>query len=485
MKGGYRVKLSKRQEQIAQIVREEGPVTGSAIAEHLEVTRSALRSDLSVLTMLGVLDARPNVGYYYVGLSKETQTAERLKSFLVSDVLSQAVVVNGDTSLYDTIVTLFTEDVGTILVCDGSYLVGVVSRKDLLRASMGQTDSHTMPISMIMTPVSKVIAVEPTDTLVEAAQKMIDYEVDCLPVVVREDVGNKKRLKVVGRVSKTTVAKVFLECSIQKIIYAISDSLGETAEAVARATASQYDKEQIEIVRVPYIDSESQIDEVIDDAKRGNHVICHTIVSASLRKYLHEKVAEYNIPAVDIMGPVLDAVGTIATTKPRMTAGMVHKLDQEYFKKVEAIEFAVKYDDGKNPSGFEKADIVIIGVSRTSKTPLSMFLAYKKIKAANLPLVPEVPLPEELFKIPAKKIVGLIIDPYKLNNIRSERLRAIGLEDEANYASIERIQSELDYAKAIMRRLHCQVLDVSNKSIEETASLVMQLIDKNRASEGK
>ena len=214
MKGGYRVKLSKRQEQIAQIVREEGPVTGSAIAEHLEVTRSALRSDLSVLTMLGVLDARPNVGYYYVGLSKETQTAERLKSFLVSDVLSQAVVVSGETSLYDTIVTIFTEDVGTILVCDDSYLVGVVSRKDLLRASMGQTDSHAMPISMIMTPVSKVITVEPTDTLVEAAQKMIDYEVDCLPVVIREDIGNKKRLKVVGRVSKTTVAKVFLECSI-------------------------------------------------------------------------------------------------------------------------------------------------------------------------------------------------------------------------------------------------------------------------------
>ena len=214
MKSGYRVKLSKRQEQIAQIVREEGPVTGSAIAEHLEVTRSALRSDLSVLTMLGVLDARPNVGYYYVGLSKETQTAERLKSFLVSDVLSQAVVVSGETSLYDTIVTIFTEDVGTILVCDDSYLVGVVSRKDLLRASMGQTDSHAMPISMIMTPVSKVITVEPSDTLVEAAQKMIDYEVDCLPVVVREDVGNKKRLKVVGRVSKTTVAKVFLECSI-------------------------------------------------------------------------------------------------------------------------------------------------------------------------------------------------------------------------------------------------------------------------------
>lgn len=270
-----------------------------------------------------------------------------------------------------------------------------------------------------------------------------------------------------------------------KIIYAISDSLGETAESVARATASQYDKAPIEIIRVPYIVSEQQIDEVLEDAKVGGHVICHTIVSISLRNYLHTKAKEYGVQAVDIMGPVLNAVGTIADTEPRMTAGMVHKLDQEYFKKVEAIEFAVKYDDGKNPSGFAKADIVIIGVSRTSKTPLSMYLAYKKIKAANLPLVPEVPLPEELFKIPPKKIVGLIIDPYKLNNIRSERLRAIGLEDEANYASVERINQELEYAKAIMRRLHCQVLDVSNKSIEETSSFVMQLIDRNRAMDNK
>ena len=166
-----------------------------------------------------------------------------------------------------------------------------------------------------------------------------------------------------------------------------------------------------------------------------------------------------------------------------MTAGMIHKLDQEYFKKVEAIEFAVKYDDGKNPSGFEKADIVIIGVSRTSKTPLSMFLAYKKIKAANLPLVPEVPLPEELFKIPPKKVVGLIIDPYKLNNIRSERLRTMGLDGEANYANIARIEEELAYARAVMRRVHCPILDVSNKSIEETASFVMQIIERNKQQE--
>lgn len=221
MKGGTGVKLSKRQEAIAHIVREKGPVTGSAIAEHLDVTRSALRSDLAVLTMIGVLEARPNVGYYYVGLSPKDQTAEVLRSYSVHDVLSQAVIVSPETNLYDTIVTIFTEDVGTILVCEGSYLQGVVSRKDLLRASIGQTDAHTMPISMIMTPVSKVITVEPSDSLAVAAQKMIDYEVDCLPVIVREDDESqdspKKRLKVVGRVSKTTVTKAFLECSTQEV----------------------------------------------------------------------------------------------------------------------------------------------------------------------------------------------------------------------------------------------------------------------------
>ncbi len=209
------MKLSKRQEEIAHIVREEGPVTGETIAKRLDVTRSALRSDLSVLTMIGVLDARPNVGYYYVGLAAHTPLAEKLNSFKVKEVLSQAVIVGPQNSLYDTIVTLFTEDVGTILVCEDSYLLGVVSRKDLLRASMGQNNSNTMPISMIMTPVSKVILVEPEDTLVEVAQKIIEYEIDCLPVVVKEIVNRKKKYKVIGRVSKTTVTKIFLECSMQ------------------------------------------------------------------------------------------------------------------------------------------------------------------------------------------------------------------------------------------------------------------------------
>ena len=209
-------------------------------------------------------------------------------------------------------------------------------------------------------------------------------------------------------------------------------------------------------------------------------MICYTIISPVLRRKLKTLTKNSDVTVVDIIGPMMDGIGNIATTEPTMKAGMIHRLDEEYFKRVEAIEFAVKYDDGKNPIGFLKADIVIVGVSRTSKTPLSMYLAHKRIKAANLPLVPEVALPPELFQIPARKIVGLIIDPFKLNFIRSERLRSMGLDSNASYANIDRINEELTYARGVMRRLHCPVIDVSSKAIEETANLVMDIVKRNR-----
>ena len=144
------------------------------------------------------------------------------------------------------------------------------------------------------------------------------------------------------------------------------------------------------------------------------------------------------------------------------------------------MEFAVKYDDGKNPLGLLKADVVIIGVSRTSKTPLSMYLAHKQIKVANVPLVPELAPPEELFKVPPYKIISLLIDPFKLNEIRSERLKTMGLSDTATYADMKRIDDELAYAKGIMRRLHCQIINVSNRAIEETAGIIMEYVRKNK-----
>lgn len=262
-------------------------------------------------------------------------------------------------------------------------------------------------------------------------------------------------------------------------VYVVSDSLGDTAESVAKATVSQFD-ENIDIIRVPFIRHTEQIQRVIDEAAERGAVVCHTLVSAELRADF-ERIAEAkHVKYVDILGPMLNMVGTVSTTRPRMKPGIIHKLDEEYFKKVEAIEFAVKYDDGKNPAGFEKADVVLIGVSRTSKTPLSMYMAHKKFKVANLPLVPEVQLPEEIFHVPPYRIVGLIIDPYKLNTIRSERMKALGFSGTANYTDIDSIEDELSYAKEVMRQLHCPVIDVSNKAIEETATRIMSIVQRNK-----
>jgi len=225
--------------------------------------------------------------------------------------------------------------------------------------------------------------------------------------------------------------------------------------------------------------SPNQIAEIVKEASEKHCIICHTLVSPELRAALAEEAAKYDIPTVDIMGPMIDAISKITKVTPKLTPGLIHKLDQEYFKRVEAVEFAVKYDDGKNPWGLFKADVVLVGVSRTSKTPLSMYLGHKKIKVANVPLVPEVPPPEELFRVPPHKIVGLIIDPFQLNEIRQERLKTMGLTGNANYANVERILTELEYAKGIMKRLRCQVLDVSNKAVEETANRILEIATRN------
>jgi regulator of PEP synthase PpsR (kinase-PPPase family) len=248
---------------------------------------------------------------------------------------------------------------------------------------------------------------------------------------------------------------------------------------IARATASQFKTGTFEIIRIPYITSIEQIETTVQEAAKGNSIICHTLVSPELREAVLSEAGRHNIPTVDIMGPMIDAVQSISGLVPKLKPGLIHQLDQEYFKRVEAVEFAVKYDDGKNPSGLYKADIVLIGVSRTSKTPLSMYLAHKRIKVANVPMVPEVQPPQQLFEIPPAKIVGLIIDPQKLNHIRTERLRAMGLDPNSCYAESARIVEEVEYAKGIMEKIKCPIIDVSNKAIEETANKILELVQKN------
>ncbi|MED4602646.1 kinase/pyrophosphorylase [Paenibacillus validus] len=262
---------------------------------------------------------------------------------------------------------------------------------------------------------------------------------------------------------------------LKPVIFVASDSAGDTGEAVVRAAAVQFDPLQVEIRRVPFLQEITDIDRMIRTVVERNGAIVFTLVIPELRDYLIEEAERAGIVYIDVLGPVIRTLEHTLKQEARHLPGMIHKLDEDYFKKVEAIEFAVKYDDGRDFSGVLQADIVLVGVSRTSKTPLSMYLAHKKFKVANVPLVPEIAPPDQLFTVSSKKIVGLRIDPEKLNVIRTERLKTLGLPGNATYANTARIHKELEFADAVMKRIGCAVIDVSNKAVEETASIIIDI----------
>jgi len=201
------IELNKRQERILEIVKDNGPITGEQIAERLNLTRATLRPDLAILTMAGYLDARPRVGYFYTGKSGVQLLTENLKKLYVKDYQSIPVVVNENIAVYDAIVTMFLEDVGTLFVVDGqNLLVGVLSRKDLLRASIGKQELTTLPVNIIMTRMPNITMCEKEDLLIDVASKLIDKQIDALPVVKETDKG----FEVIGRVTKTNLTKALV-----------------------------------------------------------------------------------------------------------------------------------------------------------------------------------------------------------------------------------------------------------------------------------
>ncbi len=183
----------------------------------MNITRSTLRTDLALLTMIGALDAKPKVGYYCTGNSLLEITAEKIKNTKVSEIISVPVIIDEQTSIYDAIVTLFLEDIGTLFVISNDYLAGVVSRKDLLKSLMGGTDMNKVPVGMVMTRMPNIITIKEDETAVEAANRIIEHEVDCLPVVKEIYSENKKYLKIVGKVSKTNITRLFVELVTNQI----------------------------------------------------------------------------------------------------------------------------------------------------------------------------------------------------------------------------------------------------------------------------
>lgn len=267
--------------------------------------------------------------------------------------------------------------------------------------------------------------------------------------------------------------------STEFTIYIISDSVGDTGEKVVNAALAQYDVDDVDIKKIPYVQNMGDLKSIIDEASvKRNVILFYTIVNYKLMEFARDYSNEKNLKSVDLIGPLVRTIKTRTQLDPMQEAGIIRKMDENYFRRVEAVEFAVKYDDGQDPSGVLKADLVILGISRTSKTPLSIYLANKNIKVCNIPLVPESKPPKEIYEVPARRIVGLTNSPIEIIEIRESRLKSLGLPKGSSYAKMERILEELDYADKIMKTIGCPIIDMTHKAVEDTAEMILSILKK-------
>jgi len=242
-----------------------------------------------------------------------------------------------------------------------------------------------------------------------------------------------------------------------KYIWVISDGSGSTAERVLQASLVQFGHENVTVERIPDVRTKRQIEDIIKRASKHKGLVAYTLVSTKLRNEIATRSNEYNVPTVDLLGPLLTSLSSFLASSPEAKPGLLDKLDHHYFKRIDAVGFAVKHDDGQRLEDLPKADMVITGVSRTSKTPLSMYLAV------------------QFFKINQKKIVGLTINPDLLISLRQTRLAQLAHVD-INYGEAQHVKDELKYSHEIFRKNpKWSVVDITGKAIEEVANEVCSL----------
>jgi len=261
-------------------------------------------------------------------------------------------------------------------------------------------------------------------------------------------------------------------------LHVISDATGETAARLVIALEAQFPEQEFVEIRHPRVESEEDLHVAVNRMKGRSAVAVYTLVQPELRASMRTLCRRAKVHYCDLLGQPIEAVARVSGTAARMTPGSRPPLNSTYFKRMEAIEFAVRFDDGVG-RGLQDADVVLVGVSRTSKTPLSIYLGYLGHKAANVPVVKGIEPPEDLFEIDARKVVGLTIDPNRLVEIRRARVRAMGGRNR-NYAELMEIYDELEQAAKLHRRLGCPVIDISELSIEETAHRVLRVIEERK-----
>lgn len=262
-------------------------------------------------------------------------------------------------------------------------------------------------------------------------------------------------------------------------IFILSDGTGETASQMVRAALVQFHEGEMQIIKAKNVRTESQVESLIDDVIERGGMLVHTLASQKMRECVAKLGKKHNLITIDLLGPILTGVsGYLGETEvAHHQAGLLHAVDDKYFKRIEAIEYTVKHDDGKSLSGLKDADIVLVGISRTSKTPLSIFLSHKGWKVANIPLVLNQSLPTELAEVDQRRVVGLLIDADSLYRIRRRRLEKFGQDPGSEYASKQHIHQEIEYAMAIYKKnRRWPVFNITDRALEETASEIIKIV---------
>ncbi|MBN2398791.1 MAG: kinase/pyrophosphorylase [Candidatus Aminicenantes bacterium] len=262
----------------------------------------------------------------------------------------------------------------------------------------------------------------------------------------------------------------------KRYVFAVSDATGKTCETVVQAALSQFITTQIILETFSNVRTLKKVYYILQRASKVNGVIIYTMASAKLRQKITELGRLNGVPTVDILGPVLTRLSDLLEISPMAKPGLFRQLDSDYFKRIEAVDFTIKHDDGLRMASIAAAEIVLLGVSRTSKTPVSIYLSYRGWKVANVPILINEELPKEIFEIDRKKIVALTINPRRLEMIRCQRQLKMKADYYSNYTDIEHIRREVLFAMRHFESHQWPVLDVTYKSIEETATEVMRLV---------
>ncbi len=264
-------------------------------------------------------------------------------------------------------------------------------------------------------------------------------------------------------------------------IIIVSDGTGETAAQMTKAALVQFSDKDVVFTRYKNVREKSQIDAIFEDASKDRALLIYTIVSPELRDFLSSKAREKSIPCVDLLGPLLVGLANHFGFAPKSVAGLLHDVNEQYFKRIAAMEYTIQHDDGRELKGLEQADVVILGISRTSKTPLSMYLSHQGWRVANIPMIKGFDLPKEIFDIDQRRVVCLTIDSQDLATIRRARLERLGHDQGGEYADPDKVNEEIEYANEIFKKnKRWPVFNVTGKALEETASEIIKLMASRR-----